>query len=741
MAKRKTTRRTTTRKTTPTRSRSKKSQSISLPPVEIKSSTKNELYGIVYILIALVAVFSILGVAGPLGSAISMGLTFLFGIAVWVFPIVFGLIGFVMVLYHRRYKTSMAKILGILIMAFCLLGYFYIAGGTDSGANYVLPTQDKIPHLGGWVGFIVGFPLYMLFKQFVTKIILIFGMVFGAILFFDFSLRDVLSLIKVQEKLPELKEKIETNKEGGAYVSLKKTKQEQVAEAKKTAPAPAPKKKEELKVHMSENKPSKKTELSITLGSDKFTDWKYPSLELLDGSTSSITADPKLLKQKAAVIEQKLSQFGIDVNMEGVHLGPTVMQYTLRPADGVKLSKITTLKNDLALALSAESLRIEAPIPGKGLVGIEVPNEKRAVVRLRELLISDEFNKKGSTLKLPIGRSADGSPIIGDLTKMPHLLIAGQTGSGKSVAINEILISLLYQNSPADLRMILVDPKRVELSPYNSIPHLLTPVIVEPEKTIAALRWAVNEMTRRYKMCAENHVRNLSEYNEKNKQDKLPYIVIVIDELADLMMVASKEVEALICRIAQMARAVGIHLIIATQRPSVDVITGLIKANIPTRLAFTVASGVDSRTIIDSIGAEDLLGMGDGLYLTSDIGKPIRVQGVYLSTEEVNAVTQTVKLTREPEYITEEITEVKAEETNLPGYEPVTATGKESDDEMVEKAIAVIRETRKASASLLQRRLNLGYARAARMLDILEEKGVVGPSNGAKPREIFLPEE
>jgi len=709
------------------------------PRIEIKNSTRHELSGIIYIGAAIVLTLLLMDAEGVLGGVAIYFLSLLFGVGVYALPIVLFVIGVLLIAYHKRYKTSLAKILGVAILGCSILGIIHIFGGKETASGYSLAGYGEVNDLGGLVGFLIATPLVLALQSTVATVVLFFAAVFGFVLLFDFSFYDAIA--KLRGGAPASSQKISQSEGGGAYMDLKREEKKMTEQA---APVVAEKKKIEksagLKVHV--NQPAKaKNDLGISLGNEKFTDWKFPSLDLLDSRTSEISADEKFLKQKADQIENKLRQFGIDVTMEGVHLGPTVMQYELKPHDGVKLSKITTLKNDLALALAAESLRIEAPIPGKSLVGIEVPNEKRSVVRLHELLVSDEFRKKGSTLKLPIGRAADGSPVIGDLTKMPHLLIAGQTGSGKSVAINEILISLLYQNSPADLRMILVDPKRVELTPYNAIPHLLTPVIVEPEKTIAALRWAVNEMTRRYKVCADDHVRNISEYNEKHKTDRLPYIVIVIDELADLMMVASKEVEGLICRLAQMARAVGIHLIIATQRPSVDVITGLIKANIPTRLAFTVASGVDSRTIIDSIGAEDLLGMGDGLYLTSEIGKPIRVQGVYLSTEEANAVTQTVKLTKEPEYITEEITEVKQEETFLPGFEPVEATGNESDDELMEKAIQVMRETRKASASLFQRRLSLGYARAARIIDMLEERGYVGPSQGAKPREIFLPDE
>ncbi len=464
-------------------------------------------------------------------------------------------------------------------------------------------------------------------------------------------------------------------------------------------------------------------------------DWEFPSLDLLKSGDSSVKVDEKLLRDCADKIKKKLNQFGIDVVMHEVNVGPTVIQYTLKPHEGVKLSKITSLKNDLALALAAERIRIEAPIPGKSLVGIEVPNGYRAVVYLREILESAEFTDSKSKLTLPLGRDVAGRPVIANLETMPHLLIAGATGSGKSVAMNTFLMSFLYQNSPQDLKMIMIDPKRVELSSYNNLPHLLTPVITDPEKASISLRWAVAEMTRRYSELSEKRVRNIYEYNELEGVKPLPKIIIVIDELADLMMVAGKEVEASICRIAQMARAVGIHLIIATQRPSVDVITGLIKANIPSRIAFAVSSSIDSRTILDGVGAEDLVGRGDMLYLPTGKNRPVRIQGIYVSTEEIERLTNRVKLTIEPDYDTT-ITSNETAQQQLVGV-PDSQAGSD-DDNLYEEAFKLVKETRKASASLLQRRLKVGYARAARLIDLLEENGVVGPADGAKPRKILV---
>ncbi len=480
--------------------------------------------------------------------------------------------------------------------------------------------------------------------------------------------------------------------------------------------------------------------------------WKAPSIDLLEKKQSP--ADAGDLEQNARIISETLHEFNIDVKMGVANIGPKVTQYTLSPPSGVKLTRITALETNLALNLAAQSLRIEAPIPGQKAVGIEVPNRKAADVRLYGVLSSNEWKKAHETLSFAIGKDISGEPVVGELNKMPHLLIAGQTGSGKSVMINTLLTSLLYRNSPSDMKLILVDPKQVEMAPYEDIPHLLTPVIVEPEKTISALKWAVNEMERRYKLLAEEKIRDIKSYNQKIKsggkrisvEDEngnpqevedgtMPYIVIVIDELADLMMVAARDVEALVVRLAQKARAVGIHLVLATQRPSVDVITGLIKANIPARIAFTVASQVDSRTILDQIGAEKLLGQGDMLYKTATMGKPIRIQGAWVMDEEVGKITDYLRQQSAPQYNDEIISQ------------PVQLNGKggvvmdfdsEGGDDMFRDAVRVVVDSGKASTSLLQRRLRIGYARAARIIEEMEEQGVIGPADGARPREVLI---
>ncbi len=473
--------------------------------------------------------------------------------------------------------------------------------------------------------------------------------------------------------------------------------------------------------------------LALTVASDP--SWKFPSLDLLNQKQDK--ADAGDVEGNAQLIKDSLQNFNIDVEMEGANIGPRVTQYTLRPPSGIKLTRIKALEDNLALDLAAQTIRIEAPIPGKRAVGIEVPNRRKAHVRISSILQSSEWAELDSPLGFAIGKDISGKPIVGALDKMPHLLVAGQTGSGKSVMINTILTSLLYKNSPSDLKLILVDPKQVELKPYDDLPHLLAPVITEPEKCISALKWTVAEMERRYKALSEVHKRNIHEYNALKKEEGMPYIVVVIDELADLMMMAARDVEALVVRIAQKARAVGIHLILATQRPSVDVITGLIKANIPARVAFTVSSQVDSRTIIDQIGAEKLLGQGDMLLLTADMPKPKRVQGAFITDEETSKVTEFIREQRQPTY-DEDVVSQPVQLGGGRGGSVVDYGGSDADDDMWKDAIKVVVDSRKASTSLLQRRLRIGYARAARLVEAMEEQGIIGPADGSRPRDVLV---
>lgn len=471
-----------------------------------------------------------------------------------------------------------------------------------------------------------------------------------------------------------------------------------------------------------------------------FGSWDFPSVRLLNEieHRNSVTEDE--IEEKALLIQKTFLQFGIDVEMEEECVWPTVIQYRLRPSEWVRLSKIEALKKDLTLALKAKSIRIQAPIPGLGLVGIEVPNEKRDIVGIKEVLSDSEFVHHKSKLALALGKDINGDYIVGDLAKMPHLLIAGQTGSGKSVGMNGFILSLLYKNTPSELRMIMVDPKQVELGVYDGIPHLLTPVINSPDKALNSLKWCVAEMERRLTIFKWVNARNLEEYNVKVwPKDRIPVIVVIIDELADLMMSGNKkEVESAITRIAQKARAAGLHLILATQRPSVDVITGLIKANVPSRVAFTVASQVDSRTILDQIGAEDLLGRGDMLYFPTGAMATNRLQGVLVETDEVERVVNHIKRTIDPAML-EDIYDRTITEGDRGNFEGSASWGDYGDEDpkVIEEAIELVRSSGKCSTSMLQRHLKLWYGRAARVVDTLENLGIVGPADGSKPREVI----
>ena len=474
--------------------------------------------------------------------------------------------------------------------------------------------------------------------------------------------------------------------------------------------------------------------------------WQKPSFDLLEKSQSP--ADAGDIEQNAVTIKNTLKEFNIDVEMESANIGPRVTQYTLRPPSGVKLSRIEALESNIALNLAATSLRIEAPIPGKRAVGIEVPNIKSADVRLFSIMNSKEWKNEHDPLSFAVGKDISGEGVVGKLSKMPHLLIAGQTGSGKSVMMNSLLTSLLYRHSPEEMKLILVDPKKVEMAPYEDIPHLLTPVINEPEKALSALKWAVNEMEHRYELLAKEKIREIKSYNKmviaKSKENSksedeepletMSYIVIIIDELSDLMMVASKEVEALIVRLAQKARAVGIHLVLATQRPSVNVVTGLIKANVPSRIAFTVASNVDSRTILDQGGAEKLLGQGDMLFYVNGMSKPKRVQGAWVTDDEVNKICDYLRLQAPPRYNNEVIAQ-QVQVGEKGGIVMGDISG--SSDSLFEDAVKAVLNGR-ASVTYLQRRLGIGYGRAAKLIDEMEEQGIVGPSNGSKPREVLI---
>ena len=465
--------------------------------------------------------------------------------------------------------------------------------------------------------------------------------------------------------------------------------------------------------------------------------WVFPPLNLLT-DVKQAEADRGDVNHNADVIEKTLDSFGIRARVAEINYGPAVTQYALEITQGTKLSKITSLSNDLALALAASTgqVRIEAPIPGRSLVGMEIPNNRPQIVTLKSLLADPIFTKSNDPLLVPLGLDVSGKPVAASISKMPHCLIAGTTGSGKSVILNAWISTFLFRTRPEELRLILVDPKRVEMTSYNNIPHLLTEVIVDTEKTLQALKWTVKEMESRYKLFATAGAKNIEGYNVIEGVEKKPYIIFVIDELADLMIFAPGDVEGYITRIAQMARATGIHLVLATQRPSVDVITGLMKANIPTRLAFNVSSMIDSRVIIDMPGAEKLLGKGDMLFLPPDQAKPRRIQGPYITEKEASQLVKFIRSQGPEVHYTEEITE--GTEDSFPMLSGLNIPGKASDrDPLFNQAVQIISTFDKASASLLQRRLKIGYARAARVLDELEAAGLVSPAEGSKPREVM----
>ena len=480
-------------------------------------------------------------------------------------------------------------------------------------------------------------------------------------------------------------------------------------------------------------------ELKITpapLSSD-IASWVYPPEEILSDGPGD-KADRGDVRENAQIIEKTLDSFGIQSKVVEVNKGPAITQYALRLPLGTKVSKVTSLSSDLAMVLQAQTgqVRIEAPIPGRDLVGIELPNRGLEFVTLKRMLTSGPMHKAKSKLAVALGLDVSGNETVADIGKMPHVLVAGTTGSGKSVLINSWICSVLFRTRPDEVRLILVDPKRVELTGYNGVPHLLTPVIVEPDKILSSLRWAMDEMEKRYKQFAEVGVRNIDGFNEMSGFQAMPYIIILIDELADLMAYAAVEVEDAICRLAQMARATGIHLVLATQRPSVDVITGLIKANIPCRIAFNVSSMIDSRVIIDTPGAEKLLGRGDMLYVPPDQSKPSRIQGTYVSEQEVRRVVEFHCEKNAPVHYTEEV--LSQTSTGWKKGRAAGAGSEDGKDPLFGDALTLICQYDKASASLLQRRLKLGYARAARIMDQLEEAGIIGPGEGAKPRDVLV---
>jgi S-DNA-T family DNA segregation ATPase FtsK/SpoIIIE len=690
------------------------------------STTNHVVIGFLLILMGLIAVGGFLGTAGVGGFIVAHGSFVLLGTEACLIPLALITAG---VLFLRK-RTLGASFREGITATIGLAGLLTLL----SIHNYVW---------GGLVGHVLATPLIGAFDPLFSAIILFFVVVTSFILFFDRTpnlfpfIRMIIDTIKgwfVRKEAPY----IETSYEEDAYVA---------PAIMPAAPALVAEKPVATK-EMTINDPSLNNDFIIDpkKHAASFGTYTPPPLNLLEGDRGKANVGD--VKANANIIRRTLSNFGIEVEMDEVTIGPTVTRYALKPAQGVKLSRIVGLQSDLALALAAHPIRIEAPIPGKSLVGIEIPNKTKATVGLANLLSDPAFSQDKKPLVVALGRNIAGKPVLKSIAKMPHLLIAGTTGSGKSVTIHAIITSLLYRHGPDDLRFIFVDPKRVELTLYNSIPHLLTPVITDSKKAILALKWAATEMSRRYDILEGESVRDIDSYHklyekqlakgaEANDVDRMPYIVIIIDELADIMQAYPRELEAAIVRLAQMSRAVGIHLILSTQRPEVNVITGLIKANVPSRIALRVPTGIDSRTILDTTGAEKLLGQGDMLAVVGGDSQAERLQSAYITEDEVKNVVKYLRNAfKDDVRDTIELTGTVGGggEKTMFGAD----IGDEEDDELYEEARTVVMEAGKASTSYIQRKLKVGYARAARLIDMLEERGIVGPGDGAKPREVLI---
>ena len=678
--------------------------------LKLKKDTIYTLSAISLILLGIVFAFSYTK-NGEILSTVNLYLTSYFGIFAFLVPVNMVLMGFL----FSKIKANFARFnvtLGFLVITVSLLGLFQ----------------------SGFLGEKIFLITNNLFGGFLNVIFYLTGGLIGLVIFLNLSLQQIFTIIKgifgglglaVKKVLPLLK----TRKEGISdmkQITIKGLNKEPIKEEQAKIPSKDLGKKGEMSEQLILNKP---LEIGV---------WEYPPLSLL--SVHPGKRDTGDVKKIAGKIEETLKSFGIKASVSEINIGPSVTQYALEIALGTKLSKITALANDLALATEAPTgqIRIEAPIPGRNLVGIEIPNRSLEIVSLKTMLESQNMLKAKSKLAVPLGLDVSGNTIVADLARMPHVLIAGTTGSGKSVIVNSFIASLLYRASPSEVKMIMIDPKRVELTGYNAIPHLLTPVVVETDKAVSALKWAMKEMDARYVKFAESGVRNIDAFNELSGFQALPYIVIFIDELADLMALAAVEVEDSIARLAQMARATGIHLVLATQRPSVDVLTGLIKANIPCRISFSVSSMIDSKVIIDMPGAEKLLGRGDMLYVPPDQAKPTRIQGTFVSDQDVKRLVNFIKSRGIPVQYTTEVLEqqVNLKRGSLGGTH--IDGGGEGRDDLFDQAVRIVCQYDRASSSLLQRRLSIGFNRAARILEQLEEMGVVGPGDGSKPREVLI---
>lgn len=716
---------------------------INLPEINLDERAKRSIIIVFLIVFGLVSLLGLFNLSGHFGGFVSKWLTLIFGFGRWLVPLIF-LYWAIMLIRQAKHPLKFTDYFGLslLFVSYQTLFHFFYdtanwEGIVDNGLG------------GGYIGLGLSRLFYYLFGFWGGVVVLAAIFLISLVLLFNTSLARIIGDESLFAKIFRpfglfFKNLFSRSEDDIDHDSNSSAGQKFIAEAreevlnswqKKVVSDETDEDEEEDVTPIQPKAKATKPAVQEKIVWPKRTIKIDLPIELLNNKFSkAIGGDTET---NALKIHKTLEKFGIEVEMGETKVGPTVTQYTFRPAEGVKLSRITTLNNDLSLSLAAHPIRIEAPIPGKSLVGVEVPNRAKAIVGLREILEDQAFRDRKNNLFVALGKDVAGTAWLYDLTKMPHLLVAGATNSGKSVCLNAIIVSLLYQNNPEDLRFIMVDPKRVELPTYNGIPHLLTPVITDVNKTINALKWCLNEMERRYDILNKAGKRNIQSYNQV-ASEKMPYIVFIIDELADFMMTSGKEMEAAIIRLAQMSRAIGIHLILATQRPSVDVITGLIKANVPTRIAFSVASLVDSKTILDASGAEKLLGQGDMLFASAEFAKPKRIQGAYLSDSEINDVVNYIKDKCGPAEYLEGVTDRQ----KVGGNAGVGLDGNHGDeDELFEAAKEIIVKAGKASTSMLQRRLSIGYGRAAKILDMLEEAGVIGPSNGAKPREVLISQE
>jgi len=706
----------------------------------IKNDIRWEINGLLFISFGVLGIFSIYtNAVGVIGKFISKNLKGFSGQAAVLIPIMIILVG-IYCLYYKKKPNISLRIIGIIIIFTVIVFLFHLQTHTALLDMNFLDRLRKSADMGseGIGGGILGETglslLISIFGTTGSTIMMITFIIIGIILSTGKSITTIIGKIKIANENKNItinpqrgNEKIKvvnniaTNSvspDDDNEVVTKSISMTQKEATQKTKPVKG------------EENPCDTIIITDNTADEK--EYKLPPLSLLRKNSAKQNGfSEKELLNNAQILEDTLKSFGLQAKVIQVNCGPTITRFEIQPSPGIKVSRIVNLADDIALSLAASDVRIEAPIPGKAAVGIEVPNKKKSLVVLRDVLESAEFNKSSSKLTIALGMDIGGNPKVADLADMPHLLIAGATGSGKSVCINTIISSILYKAHPNEVKFMMIDPKVVELAVYDGIPHLLTPVVTDAKKAAAALNWMVAEMERRYQTFAEEGVRDIARYNELNNDKSMSKILVIIDELADLMMISPREVEDSICRLAQMARAAGIHLVVATQRPSVDVITGLIKANIPSRISFAVSSQVDSRTILDMSGAEKLLGKGDMLFFPVGASKPVRIQGAYISEEEVEKLVDYSKKQKEPTY-----------EKNLSDFnEVVIDKAHEDTDELFEEAVKVVLDSGQASISMLQRRLRIGYARAARLIDEMEQRGIVGGYEGTKPREILISKE